>query len=40
VIDYDVAYGRSETWTGENSVAVVGVLGLTADDFADAALVA
>lgn len=34
VIDYDVAYGLSSTWTGTNSVAVVGVLGLTADDFA------
>jgi hypothetical protein len=35
VIDYDVAYGLSSTWTGTNSVAVVGALGLTADDFAD-----
>jgi hypothetical protein len=35
VIDLDVAYGLSATWTGTNSMTIVGVTGLNADDFVD-----
>jgi hypothetical protein len=34
-VDLDVAYGLSSTWTGTNSMTVVGVTGLTGDDFVD-----
>ncbi|HZA65301.1 MAG TPA: calcium-binding protein [Geminicoccaceae bacterium] len=34
-IDLDVAYGLSSTWTGDNSITIVGVTGLSGDDFVD-----
>ena len=34
-IDLDVAYGFSSAWSGANSVTIIGVTGLTGDDFVD-----
>jgi hypothetical protein len=34
-IDLDVAYGLASTWTGTNSITIVGVTGLSGDDFVD-----
>ncbi len=34
-IDLDVAYGFSSDWTGTNSVTIIGVTGLTGDDFVE-----
>jgi hypothetical protein len=35
VIDLDVAYGLSSVWAGANSFTIVGVTGLSSDDFVD-----